>query len=290
MFSLFPHAKPTPQALVRELKDLPPPPKVLHKLQALMASPHSDLNDVAHLITLEPGLAARVVRMSNSTRFGMGRKVSDIMEAIQRVGVNGVKEVVTYAIASQIVGRPLNAYGLDANTLWFRAIACALASSSLAQNNGIDEGDAYTAGLMHGLGLVVLDRYATGRSQKTACHRFVSSGYPEDFAPAERDYVGFCHAEAGAALLEFWGFPEGVVDAIRCQLAPEKSEHNRKLSMTLATARWARSLFCVPEETIPNLPPEHWLEESGIAISEFNDWLNEVRAGYNLAKMELRLS
>jgi HD-like signal output (HDOD) protein len=286
VFSSLPFSKVTPQTLVRQLKDLPPTPKVLHKLQSVILSPASSLEDIAQLIALEPGLSARVVRMANSTKFGGGSHVSNIIEAIQRVGLQGVREVVTYAIASQLVGQPLLSYGLDANTLWFRAVACALAASSLAQNNGIDEGDAYTAGLMHGLGLVVLDRY----SNQTKGYKFASSGYPLDFAPDERGFVGFDHAEAGAALLEYWKFTDAICEAVRYQMAPEKSVQHRKLSMTIATARWARSLLCVPEEKIPELPPQHWLDEAGIGIADFGDWLREVSIGYNLAKVELRLS
>jgi hypothetical protein len=59
--------------------------------------------------------------------------------------------------------------------------------------------------------------------------------------------------------------------------------------MILATARWARSLFCVPEEEIPELPAAAWLEESGLAIGDFGEWLNQTRKKYTLACDEMRL-
>jgi HD-like signal output (HDOD) protein len=286
VLSSFSFFKPSPEKLVRQLKDLPPTPKVLHRLQKLVKSPDSTLDDIGELIAMEPGLAARVVRIANSTHFGGHSQVSDIVEAIQRVGLNGVHEVVTFALASQVVGQPLDAYGLDANSLWFRAIACALAASSLSANNGLDRGEAYTAGLLHGLGLMVINKHV---SQTKATLRFDSVGYPLDFAPSENAFLGFSHAEAGAALLELWGFSPAVICAVRYQLNPEAAPEHRPLCMTLATARWARSLFCVPEEKIPELPPENWLDEAGLRIGDFGAWLSEVRQGYNLAKIELRL-
>lgn len=90
-------------------------------------------------------------------------------------------------------------------------------------------------------------------------------------------------------MLELWGFSEPVIAAVRGQLNPEAAGAHRQLSMILATARWARSLFCVPEETIPELPSAVWLEESGVAISDFGDWLNHVRRKYTLACDEMRL-
>lgn len=286
MFSLF---KTTPDKLVKQLKDLPPAPKVLQKLQRLIVDPRTTLATIAEVIALEPGLSARVVQMANSTHFNRGaNKVETAMEGIQRVGLKGVQELVTFAVASQLVGRPLRAYDLDAQALWSRAITCAIAAGHLAERSGaVSYDDAYTAGLMHGLGLLVIDRHA---AQQKPPRMFASSGYPLDFSPAEREWLDFSHAEAGAALLRQWGFAEPVVKAVEFQLAPEAAPAaHRRLCMVLATARWARSLFCVSDEVIPELPTETWLAESGLPLDDFGSWLSRVKVRCTLAKEELRL-
>jgi HD-like signal output (HDOD) protein len=283
----LPFFKPTPESLVRRLEDLPAAPKVLHTVQRLLLSEDTAIDDIAEVVKLEPGLSARVVRMAKSVQFGRGAQVDNIVEAIQRVGITGVHELVTFAVASQLIGRPLVSYGMEAQSLWHRAVACAIAASSLADNCEVGRSDAYTAGLMHGLGLMVIDRYAAKERKQRI---FASAGYPLDFAPAERDWLGFSHAEAGGALLELWGFSESVTAAVRFQLTPEAAppEH-RQLCMILATARWARSLFCVPEELIPDLPPPLWMEEAGVEIADFGWWLSQVRIRYQIACDELRL-
>lgn len=286
----LPFLRPTPETLVKRLQDLPPAPKILHTLRRLVENEATTIEKIADVIKLEPGLSARVVRMANSTHFGGRTQVESVMEAIQRVGLVGVQELVTFAVASQLVGRPLAAYDIGAQNLWYRAVACALAAAGLAErsrDNEVDRGDAYTAGLMHGLGLLVIDRHATKQRPGRV---FASAGYPLDFAPAEREWLRFSHAEAGAALLEMWGFSEAVSAAVRFQLEPENAGAHRKLSMVLATARWARSLFCVPDELIPELPATHWLEEAGVEIADFGDWLKQLRIRYTLACEELRLA
>jgi HD-like signal output (HDOD) protein len=284
----LPFFKPTPESLVRRLVDLPPAPKVLHTLQRVLVADDTPIEDIAEIIKLEPGLSARVVRMAKSVHFGRGAQIDDIVEAIQRVGIKGVHELVTFAVASQLIGRPLVSYGLTAQELWHRAVACAIAAASLAEHSNANRSDAYTAGLMHGLGLIVIDRYAAKERRQRI---LPSSGYPVDFAPAERDWLGFSHAEAGAALLELWGFSPSVISAVGCQLTPESSapEH-RQLCMIVATARWARSLFCVADELIPDLPPPEWMAEAGVEISDFGWWLSQVRIRYQIACDELRLS
>jgi len=284
-FSL-PFLKPSAESLVRQLQDLPPAPRVLFTLRRLLAEHATTIETLADVVNLEPGLSARVVRMANSAHFGGRTPVESVKEGIQRVGLKGVQELVTYAVASQLVGRPLNAYAMSAQTLWLRAVACAMAAGALADHASVDHDDAYTAGLMHGLGLLVIDRHA-GKQRRA--RKLVSSGYPLDFAPAERDWLGYSHAEAGAALLESWDFPAPVAEAVRYQLEPEKAPHNRKLARIVATARWGRSLFCVPEERIPDLPSAQWLEEAGVDIPDFNDWLRLTKTRFTRACEEMRL-
>lgn len=272
-----------------QLHDLPPAPKVLHTLQRLIAIPTTTIERLADVVTLEPGLSARVVRMANSAHFSRGTRVETIAEAIQRIGMDGVHELVTFAVASQLVGQPLALYQLDAQSLWSRAVACAIAAATLAEHAGMERSDAYTVGLMHGLGLVAIDRYAA-QGENGAPGRIAWAGYPEDYAPAEREWLGFSHAEVGAALLDLWGFPNWVVMPVHFQLCPDQAppEH-RPLSMMLATARWARSLLCVPDELIPELPSPVWLEEAGMPIGDFDWWLKDVRSRYNRACDELGL-
>ncbi len=198
---------------MQQLTDLPPAPKILQKLQKLISSDVATIAMIAELVVLEPGLSGKIVQMANSTHFSRGAKVDSPLEAIQRVGLKGVKELVTYAVASQLVGRPLAAYGLDAQTLWNRAVACGIAAGYLAQKSGaVDYDDAYTAGLMHGLGLVAIDRHAAKQPKKI---KLVSSGYPLDYAPAERAFLGgFSHVAVGGALLAMWGFSAAIVNAV----------------------------------------------------------------------------
>ena len=90
-------------------------------------------------------------------------------------------------------------------------------------------------------------------------------------------------------MLELWGFSGEVTAAVRHQFAPEEAGEHRKLAMILATARWARSLFCVPDEMIPDLPAECWLAEADMPIADFGPWLSQVKIRCMITCEELRL-
>jgi len=278
---------PAPELLVRELDDLPPTPRVLQSLQRMIADPDAMLVDMGDMVALEPGLSARVVRIANSAVFRRGAKVDNILEAIQRVGLSGIHELVTFAVGSQMVGRPLGTYKLDAQSLWARAVTCALAAAGIGEKSDVDRVSAYSAGLMHGLGLVVIDRYAV---RQTPARHIETAGYPLDTAAAERTWLGYSHAEAGAALLEMWGFSADVCNAVRFQLEPEKCpEEHRVLCMTIAIARWARSCLCMHSADVPDQPSGAWLAATGMKATDLEEWLKGLRKQSQLACSELRL-
>ena len=112
--------------------------------------------------------------MPTGGKFGRGVKATGIIEAIQRLGLAGLHEWVTYAFASRLIGEPLQSYGLDAQSLWSRSVAGAIAASSIAERGDVDRGDAYTAGLMHAIGLRVI---AWQVAQQNTARRFASAGY-----------------------------------------------------------------------------------------------------------------
>jgi HD-like signal output (HDOD) protein len=277
----------TPASLIEQTKNLPPAPTVLLSLRKLLADPNSTVESIAKVISMDSIITGQVVRMANSAHFGGSTRVSSIDEAAQRTGQKGILEIVTYAAASQLVGKPLHAYNLDSHGQWQRSIACAIAAASLADRTDVNRDDAYTAGLMHAVGLIVLDLYASHPERRW---KFASAGYPLDSTGAEKEKLGFAYPEVGAALLAHWGFAQPVTAAVAHQMDPMSApaEH-RKLSAVLAIARWARSVFCASEDILP-LPPEtEWLAEIGVERFELGEWLRLTRVRFSIAASELKL-
>src|SRR4051812_6961553 len=194
----------TPDDIVREVKNLPSAPKVLPRLKQLLSDGNSAMHEIVSLVRLDPGIAARVLQTANSAYFSKGVRCLTVDEAVHRVGYDQVYELVSYAVASQVLVRPLEVYGVEADELWRMSVACALAAEELAMRLGQDRNVAYTIGLLHCVGMAAIDEWALRHARSLT---LTSVGYPREATTSERAQFGFTQADAGGALLADWEFP-----------------------------------------------------------------------------------
>jgi HD-like signal output (HDOD) protein len=252
----------TPEDIVRAVKDLPCAPKVLPRLKRLLGDANSSLDDVVALIRLDPGIAARVLQVGNSAYYSQGIRCGSIEAAVQRVGFAEVYDLVAYAVASQVIVRPLAVYRTEADEMWKSAVACALAAENLALRTGEDVRVAYTVGLLHGLGMVAIDAWSRVNAPTLSLG---SCGLPREATEAERGYFGFTHAEVGSALLRDWEFAPVMTDPVRWQYAPRASVGHVRMASLLLAAKWLRSAVCAgPRGEVPPLPEYGHLQPLGL--------------------------
>lgn len=247
----------TPEDIVREVKHLPSAPKVLPRLKRLLGDGNSSMDEIVTLIRLDPGIAVRVLQASNSAYFSKGVRCFTVDEAVNRVGYNQVYELVSYAVASQVLVRPLEVYALEADELWKMSVACALAAEELATRTGQDCDAAYTIGLLHLVGMVAIDEWALRHARDL---RFKNTGFPRESGEAERAKFGFTQAQVGGVLLLDWEFPRAIVEPVRWQYSPASSAGQAKMAVTLHVAKWLRTTVCFPSTTVP-LPDEMHLRK-----------------------------
>lgn len=251
MVQIVPSSPPvlTVDELVRGLEHLPSAPRVLPRLKLLLRDGNSSMHEVVEMVRLDPGIAARVLQFGNSTYFSRGLRCYTVEEAVNRVGYDQIYELVATAVASQVLVRPLETYALDADDLWHRSVACALAAEALAERANADRSVAYTIGLLHSIGMVAIDDWALRNRPEL---RFVSKGLPLECCEAERDALGFHQAETGAALLRLWEFPQVMSEPVRWQYLPNGTAVHFQFSALLHVAKWIRTAVLNP--TAPRPP------------------------------------
>jgi putative nucleotidyltransferase with HDIG domain len=206
---------------LKAVQDLPPMPKVLFKIQKLLLDPYSDTQQIAGYIETDQALAAKVLKMANSPFYGMTGKVSTIQHAAIILGFQTLSELTTMAGFSAIMGRKLPGYGYHSDELWKHSLAVALSSKLIAEKINPDLiNDAFTAGLIHDLGKLILDPYV--QDQREAFDEFIEDEN-QTFLIAERQILGFDHAEIASEICSHWKYPESLTQAIRYHHNPSES-------------------------------------------------------------------
>jgi HD-like signal output (HDOD) protein len=197
---------------------LPATACVLGKLQQLLTDSNAGMDEICSLLKRDTGLAARILRISNSPYFGSATPNSSLEEAVGCVGYDEIYKVVGLTVSAHLLGKELVHYGYSAQRLWENTLGTALAMESLAQFVGVNPRAAYTAGLLRSMGKIVLELGANESSAGVTA--FPASGVPV-LGDWERAKWGWDSSAVTLLLLEEWNFSPETCAAMRGYLVPE---------------------------------------------------------------------
>lgn len=206
--------------ILSRVETLPPFPEAAARLLRACQDPDVDLAAVAAIVELDPATAAHVLRVCNAPYYGLRGRVASLRHATGLLGLRNVVQIAMTVVSSRHLAAPQPGYGLGPGELWRHAVASALAAELVAQEvPGLDAGTSYTAGLLQDVGKLVLGEFVG--QEADAIRALRDSGVP--WEEAERLALGTTHPEAGARLLARWGFPEAVVESVRCHHRPSEA-------------------------------------------------------------------
>lgn len=189
------------------VQELPPAPTVAIQLLELFSDPDRDIDRIVKLISHDPSLTAATLHRCN---YGCAQGVEpaqDMFEAVSRLGLYEIYSIVLGLMASRTMEKVRAKYSWDANRLWQHSVVAAVVSSALAKRVQVAESTAFTAGLLHDIGKLIL----VSREGVVYAEMVRASGFSgPKLAAAENDCLGFTHASLGGGLLGRWGLPEGL--------------------------------------------------------------------------------
>jgi predicted Zn finger-like uncharacterized protein len=210
--------------ILRGLVEMPPMPNIILKAREIIEDPHSSLKDLSAVIEHDQAIVARVLALANSAYYGLSGLVSSIQHASILLGQKTLSEMITIAASSRLLSKKLKGYELDPGDLWEHSLAVALGSRIIARMKNPEQAeDAFIAGLLHDGGKIILDPYILER--KKEFKKLLKKGEHE-FVEAEKEILGFDHAEVMSRAARFWRYPETQSIAIRYHHYPLHSGHN----------------------------------------------------------------
>jgi putative nucleotidyltransferase with HDIG domain len=196
--------------VVRSVRDLPTLPSVVLDLIASFERDDVDVTTLAEKMSRDQALAAKTLRLANSSFYGLAAKVKTVKQAIVVLGFDSARAL---AVASSVIdtfggSKPQQ---IDVTSFWRHSIAAALCAKSLARHANLDQDYAFIAGLLHDIGRLLL-----------------ASSFPDEYAQvvefcvrndttmseAELRVLGVDHQRTGQMLAEAWKFPPVIQRAI----------------------------------------------------------------------------
>ncbi|MEO6422707.1 MAG: HDOD domain-containing protein [Candidatus Nitrotoga sp.] len=205
--------------VIARLHQLPSLPLIVQEVIASFSVTDLDTTLLAHKIMQDQGLCAKVLRVSNSSFYGMPRKIGPIKDAVTVLGFNTVRSLVLSAGMVQIFPPSIDS-SFDRQNYWRRSFRVAAYSSAPAQCFRMNQETVFTAGMFHDIGQLVLDlcmpqEFAELQQQAITDVELIE---------IERSVLGFDHAEIGADMMQLWNFPQEIERVVRDWRWPAQRE------------------------------------------------------------------
>ena len=211
--------------IIKTVDELPPMPQTVIKAGEIMNDPKAGFKELAELFEADQAIAAKILKLANSPYYGIAGGVSSIQKASVVLGQKTLRELITLGGVSGLLGNRLEGYGLDAGDLWKHSLAVAFGSRMIAEK--VDpkmESDAFTTGLLHDSGKLILDTYIAERWQH---FEDAMADGNTSFLDAEKTVLELDHSEIASEVCKAWHIPKTISHAIRYHHNPSQSEGSK---------------------------------------------------------------
>lgn len=214
-----------------KVRDIPSLPEIVTRVMELVQDPMSSASNLSRIISHDPGLTSRVLRLVNSAYYGFPKQISSIQHAITILGFTTMRGLVlSSSIFKIFTPKSDSAKLLDYKKFWKHSLVAAIASKKI--NNYLqfnEEDDIFSAAILHDIGKIILDQYDHD-NYVLALKEAPNPLFYEPVIVAEEKYCEISHQNIGFMIAESWNLPDSISDIIKYHHNPVNSLENRKLA------------------------------------------------------------
>ncbi|MBF0505806.1 MAG: HDOD domain-containing protein [Nitrospirae bacterium] len=249
-------------SLIRDNIKICSPPAVFRSLNDAVNNRRSSVTDIGNIISEDPGLTVRILKLANSPLYGFPSKIETISKAVLIIGT---KQIIDIALATSVVrlfkGLPEDLITME--TFWRHSIACGVIARVMAGYRREPNVETFfTAGILHDIGRLIM--YT---KMPVECRNILYqiTKQPQLLFKAEREAFGFDHTDVGGLLLKEWKLPQNLTEAVEYHHNPDKASRCPVEAATIHIAdilAHAMQLGSSGEKYIPRLSEEAWAKLS----------------------------
>ena len=212
------------EKIIEEVDRLRPVSHISNKILEITCNPNSSLTQLVDIIKYDQGITANLLRICNSSYFGLKKKMISIKQAVAYLGTEKVASLVMMGNSADSFKKAQRGYDLNEGELWRYSVSSALMAQDLAEKRGLKNIYLiFTSALLKDIGKVILSTYVR-ESFEDITKMVQDKGLT--FIEAEREVIGIDHAELGATASERWNFSPDMVEIIRNHHDPDKAPAN----------------------------------------------------------------
>lgn len=207
----------TPEELISQTGDLVSLPDIYVRVKAVIYDPDSTMTDVSDVLSYDPAICARLLKVANSAFFGVPSKVETIKAAIRLLGTQQVHDLVLAAtITKSFPDIPDNLISME--DFWVNSVRCGLLAKLLGEQcNSRDTERFFVGSLLHDVGHLIMYQTVPEESQEAL---IAARQNHRPLYLVERDIVGCDYGQVGSELMQSWNFPQSWIEAVRYQNEP----------------------------------------------------------------------
>jgi putative nucleotidyltransferase with HDIG domain len=210
-----------PIILLRHESSLPALPSVFNELTQIIADPNSTAEMVSEVISRDVGLTAFLLRMVNSAFYGFPSRIDTISRAVALVGTQRISNLALGTTVLSVF-KDIPPELVDIPTFWQHSVATGITAKLLAKEARLENPERlFVAGMLHDIGRLIIYKVLPKPSRYMLLHARMQQ---EPMHDAERQFLGFNHAQLGGIMLQKWNFPFPLVNAVLHHHSPSKSK------------------------------------------------------------------
>jgi len=205
--------------ILAEVDRLPTLNATVVRLMGMLHDDDIGFGDIEKVIRTDPALTANLLRTANTAYFATSRRVESVRQAISVLGLRRIVDVVTLSAMAEVIPEKLPGYGLSAQAFWRHCVAVAVLAEGLGRRLETGRsGLAFTAGLLHDLGKLVISTFLARRPGEPSTDVRLTS------VESEQATLGTDHAQIGKVIAEAWRLPHAVALVNQAHHAPWEVE------------------------------------------------------------------
>jgi len=215
---------------ITNIGTLPSIPQIITEVSVLLDNDRTSAADLCKVISQDQGIVTKILAVANSPLYGLPRRVSTIEFAVVIIGFEHIKNILV-ALSLVEAFKSRTTPNWNQSGYWTHSLLTATAAKRIADDLRYPKsGEVFTAGLLHDLGLIVLQRYLNSEFKI-----ILKKVHEEQFSflSAEEFVLNFTHQDIAEFLLEKWNFPPYISEAVLFHHTPSLSSDKARMLASL---------------------------------------------------------